>query len=68
MMNKYERCALLIVDFSKEIPKIYNTSEELKEDGLIYDDFALELGDISFVNLLKIYCINIVKDLKYQIL
>lgn len=50
---KYERCALLIVDFSKEIPKIYNTTEELKEDGLISDDFDLELGDISFPNFVE---------------
>ncbi len=50
---KYERCALLIVDFSKEIPKIYNTTEELKEDGLISDDFDLELGDISFLNFVE---------------
>ncbi len=50
---KYERCALLIVDFSKEIPKIYNTTSELIEDGLISDDFDLELEDISFVNFVE---------------
>ena len=47
---KYERCALLVVDFSKEKPVIYNTTEELKRDGLIDNDFDLELEDISFLS------------------
>ncbi len=47
---KYERCALLIVDFSKEKPVIYNTTDELKKDGLIDNDFDLELEDISFLS------------------
>ena len=45
---KYERCALLIVDFSREIPKIYSSTDELKADGLVDADFGLELADISF--------------------
>jgi len=32
---KYERVCLLIVDFSKPQPYIYNTDEELKRDGLL---------------------------------
>ena len=32
---KYERICLLIVDFKKIVPQIYNTDEELKADGLI---------------------------------
>ena len=47
---KYERCALLVVDFSKEKPVIYNTTDELKRDGLIDNDFDLELEDISFLS------------------
>ena len=27
--------SLLIVDFNQDIPKIYNTDEELRQDGLI---------------------------------
>lgn len=45
---KYERCALLIVDFNGEHPKLYNNSEELRRDGLISEDFALEYADVSF--------------------
>ena len=32
---KYERICLLIVDFKKIVPQIYNTDEELKADGLL---------------------------------
>jgi len=32
---KYERIALLIVDFSQAVPKLYNTTQELIHDGLI---------------------------------
>lgn len=45
---KYERCALLIVDFSKDIPKVYNTTQELKDEQLIDENFKLELENISF--------------------
>ncbi|GKV57017.1 hypothetical protein NCCP2222_29640 [Sporosarcina sp. NCCP-2222] len=45
--HKYERCALLIVDFSKEIPKLYNTTDELKKDNLVPKDFPIELEHIS---------------------
>lgn len=50
---KYERCALLIVDFSKEVPKVYNTTKELQDDGLIANDFDLEFSDISFANFIE---------------
>lgn len=45
---KYERCALIIVDFSKTPCKIYTNTEELKVDNLVSKDFSLELHDISF--------------------
>lgn len=50
---KYEKCCLLVVDFSKNKPVIYNTTLELKRDGLISEDFDLELYDISFINFTK---------------
>ena len=50
---KYERCTLLIVDFSRDIPKIYNTTEELKADNLISLDFDLKLEDLSFSNFVS---------------
>ncbi|MBS4207068.1 hypothetical protein [Bacillus sp. FJAT-50079] len=57
--HMYERCALLIVDFSTEIPKLYNTTDELKHDGLLPQDFPIELANISMTNfvddLLQIY-------------
>jgi len=55
---KYERCCLLIVDFEKDVPKIYNTTEELIRDdflprgstismtGLEYQSFASDLLNI----------------------
>lgn len=50
---KYERCALLIVDFSQQTPKLYNNSKELKLDNLISNDFKIEYGDISYNGFVK---------------
>ncbi len=44
----YERCALLIVDFNREVPKLYKNSQELKDDGLISKDFAIEYSTLAF--------------------
>lgn len=56
---KYERCALIIADFSKKEPILYSTTEELKQAHLISKDFDLELERISFTSmvpdLLKTY-------------
>lgn len=48
---KYNHTGLLIVDFSKDIPKIYTTTDELKRDRLIRQDYELELAEISPVEL-----------------
>lgn len=40
---KYERCALLIVDFRQERPKLYKSTEALKEDGLLSRDFNVDM-------------------------
>lgn len=57
--HKYERCALVIVDFNGEKAKVYNTTDELKKDRLVKKNFNIELSDISskyFVgDLLAIY-------------
>lgn len=57
--HKYEKVCLLIVDFSKEIPKIYNNDEEIKNDGLIKKDSTASIENLNyetFINeLLKIY-------------
>jgi hypothetical protein len=56
---KYERVCLLIVDFSRDIPKVYNTNEELRADGLLSDDSVASIENMSFPNfisdLLQIY-------------
>ncbi len=45
---KYERVALLIVDFDREQPKLYRSTAELRADGLIADEFGIELEPLSF--------------------
>jgi hypothetical protein len=56
---KYERVCLLIVDFSKKIPKIYNTDAELKANNLLPANSIASIQNLSFPNfisdLLKIY-------------
>lgn len=56
---KYERVCLLIVDFSKNIPKIYNTDNELKKDNLLPGNSNATIQNLSFpsfvADLLSIY-------------
>lgn len=56
---KYERVCLLIVDFSKDTPVIYNTNEELKEAGLLPKDTIANINNMNFPtfisSLLAIY-------------
>ena len=56
---KYERVCLLIVDFSKKIPKVYNTDEELKNDNLLPENSIATIKNLNFPcfaeDLLKIY-------------
>lgn len=49
----YERCALLIVDFNRPVPKLYKNTQELKEDGLISPDFEIEYATLSFENFAR---------------
>ncbi len=49
---KYERCALIIADFSQEDPVLYSTTKQLKDANLISQDFDLELADISYPNMI----------------
>lgn len=55
----YERCTLLVVDFSYDKPKLFRNSLELKKAGLISQDFAIEyatLGFDTFIDdILKVY-------------
>ena len=56
---KYERICLLIVDFSQETPKIYNTDKELIYDNLLPENSIATIENLSFTNfvsdLLDIY-------------
>lgn len=50
---KYERCALLVVDFCRETPFLYSTLEELKRDGLVSTKFNVDYSKINFINFSK---------------
>lgn len=56
---KYDRCALLIVDFNRDKPRLFVNSRELKEAGLISSDFPIEYAKLNFLNfasdILSIY-------------
>ena len=58
---KYERVALIIVDIHEDEVKIYTTTKQLIDDGLVSREFELELEDISFKNFSK-DIINIYAD------
>ena len=47
---KYERCLLLLVDFSADPPKVYETSDQLREDGVVNEDFSTDFSQLSPVN------------------
>lgn len=56
---KYSKAGLIVVDFRQDIPKIYESTEDLKQDNLVSESFSLELADLSpteyTYNLLQIY-------------
>lgn len=56
---KYERVCLLIVDFSQEVPVIYNTDSELKTAGLLPEDSGASIDKMNFPSfaptLIKLY-------------
>lgn len=45
---KYEQVCLLIVDFSSDIPKIYNSDDELKEAGLLSEDTDASISELTW--------------------
>lgn len=49
----YERCALLVVDFSNTQPRLFRNSEELKENGLISPNFQIEYATLGFDTFVK---------------
>ncbi|MFS1208682.1 hypothetical protein [Enterococcus lactis] len=45
--QKYERCALVIIDFRGDQAKVYKNTAELKARGLVRNDFEVELAELS---------------------
>lgn len=55
---QYNRVALLIVDFEKDTPKVYESTQELIDDGLVAESFSLEIASISISSFAE----NILQD------
>jgi hypothetical protein len=59
---KYERCCLLIIDFDRVIPKIYNTSAELIQDGFLPQGSTISMVSLDYQNfvadILNIYTVR----------
>ena len=47
---KYERCLLLLVDFSLDPPKIYETTEDLLQNGIVSREFTEDFTRLSPAN------------------
>lgn len=50
---KYERCALLLVDFEPETPKIYNTTQELIEDGFLNAESTATMHNLDYSGFIR---------------
>lgn len=44
----YERCTLLVVDFSCERPRLFRNSAELRQAGIISPNFQIEYATLGF--------------------
>lgn len=47
---KYERACLLIADFRRRVPKLYNSIEELKKDNLVSKGSSVSLEGLTIAN------------------
>jgi hypothetical protein len=45
---KYEKVCLLIVDFSRNVPKVYSTDAELKQDNLLPANSVATIQNLNF--------------------
>lgn len=50
---KYESTCLLIIDFSKNQPKLYNSTDELKADSLLSDDTDIVYEGLDWENFFE---------------
>lgn len=61
-LYKYERCCLLIVDFDRPIPKIYNSNAELVADGFLPANSIASMAGLDYQNfitdILRIYTVR----------
>jgi hypothetical protein len=44
---------LLIVDFRKPIPKLYSTTEGLKKEGLVSEEFDYDMRHLDFEHFVE---------------
>ncbi len=49
----YSECCLILVDLSRNNPKIYKTTQELIDDGFVSDGFDKEINQLYFYNVIK---------------
>lgn len=50
---KYERCCLLIVNFNRAVPRIYNTSAELIQDGFLPQGSTASMVGLDYPNFVS---------------
>jgi len=50
---KYERVALIIADFAQNPVKVYNTTEELKEDNLLAENSIATMENLCYDGLIE---------------
>jgi hypothetical protein len=50
---KYERVALIIADFAQNPVKVYNTTEELKEDNLLPENSIATMENLCYDGLIE---------------
>ena len=50
---KYERCCLLVVNFDTAIPKIYNTTAELIQDGFLPQGATSSMTGLDYPNFVS---------------
>jgi len=51
-LYKYEKICLLLVDFRKNPPQIYNSNEELIKEGLITKNSRVSIENLNFLNFI----------------
>jgi hypothetical protein len=58
-LYKYEKVCLLVVDFNKNTPQIYNSDEELQNENLLSKHSSASIGSLNFSrfipDLLNVY-------------